>query len=189
MRNRTILLVAVLVAAAATPTLAQHPSGDRTATPEPMVAAYSSLADTMLAAKKTEWNLVHTILATTYSHAEATAKAAKAKIAAGQDVRGDIEVLAALVAQLGNEGDASVAAVRKRLLEGGHHHHHAAADKPGEYDEGFVIVTRAAKKTFLDAAGKIARLGDHPDAAALDAEWSLVAQEFTRLHADHSPSH
>ena len=38
---------------------------------------------------------------------------------AGESAGAEIERLAELVAQLANEGDASVAAVRKRLLEGG----------------------------------------------------------------------
>jgi hypothetical protein len=154
-----------------------------TATPAPLVSAYDSLADVILGAKQTEWNLVHSIVATTYGHAEAAMGAAKAKLASGGDAGGDIERLAALVAQLGNEGDASVAAIRKRLLEGGHHHN-AKGEQQGKYDEGFVIVTRVARKAFLDSAKKIGQLAAKPDAAALEAEWKNVMQEFKKLHKD-----
>ncbi|MEW6742463.1 MAG: hypothetical protein AB1486_06865 [Planctomycetota bacterium] len=146
-------------------------------TPAPLVAAYESLADAILATKKTEENLVHSILATTYRHAEGMLAAAKAKLAARQAARTEIETLAALVAQLGNEGDAAVAGVRKRLLEGGHHHN-AAGEQQGIYDEGFVIVTRAAKKVLLEAAGKI---GKAADAATLDQQWQLVESQFKEL--------
>jgi len=150
-------------------------------TPRPLVSAYDSLADTILGAKQTEWNLVHSILAMTYQHAEAVAMQAKGKLAAGQNAGEEIERLAALVSQIGNEGDASVAAIRKRLVEAGHHHH-ASGELTGKYDEGFVIVTREAKKAFLEAAKRIAKLGGSADASALSAEWSKVAAEFGKLH-------
>jgi hypothetical protein len=157
------------------------PAADATATPQQLVETYDSLADAILAAKKTEWNLVHTILATTYGHAEAMKKAALAKIDEGADASSEIEALATLVAQIGNEGDAGVAAIRKRLIEGGHHHH-ASGEQQGIYDPGFVIVTRDAKKQFLDSSKSIARMAKSPDAAALNGAWDKVAQEFKKLH-------
>lgn len=170
----------VIVALACVVGVAAH-AADDTATPRPFVETYDSLADTILAAKKTEWNLVHSILATTYSHAEATAKTALGLLDKGADASSQIEKLAALVAQIGNEGDAGVAAVRKRLLEGGHHHQ-AAGEKQGIYDPGFVIVTRDAKKQFLDSSKAIARMAKSPDSAALKSAWDKVAQEFKKLH-------
>jgi hypothetical protein len=153
------------------------------ATPTQLVEAYDSLADAILATKKTEWNLVHSILAMTYRHAEGALAGAKAKLKSGGDARDEVEKLAALVSQLGNEGDASVAAVRKRLLEGGHHHN-AAAEQKGIYEEGYVIVTRKAKKAFLDSAIRIGKLAGSRDASGLDAEWQQVAQQFKALHEE-----
>jgi len=150
-------------------------------TPQQLVETYDSLADVILASKKTEWNLVHSILALTYRHAEGTLAAAKGKLAAGENAKADIEKLAALVAQLGNEGDAAVAGVRKRLLEGGHHHN-AAGESQGVYEEGFVIVTREAKKSLLESAGRIGRLAAAPDPSLLDAEWKKVSKVFGGLH-------
>jgi len=173
----TIALLLIAVVTVAAPAAA----ADAAATPPQMVQTYDSLADTILAAKKTEWNLVHTILASTYSHAEGTMKAASAKLAQGGDASAEIEKLAALVAQIGNEGDAAVAAIRKRLVEGGHHHH-ASGEQQGEYDPGFVIVTREAKKGFLDASKAIARLGGSAKPAALETEWNKVAAQFRALH-------
>jgi len=150
------------------------------ATPTELVSAYNSLADTILGAKRTEKDLVHSILAMTYRHAEATMMKAKSMAAGGKDCKAEVEMLAALVSQLGNEGDAKVAAIRKRLVEGGHHHN-AAGEQQGLYDEGFVVVTRAAKKVFLDAAGKIGKMAASPDAAALDAAWQTVAKQYKEL--------
>ncbi len=153
------------------------------ATPTELVATYDSLADTILASMKTEWNLVHSILAMTYNHAEVTLARARAQVQAGQDARVELEKVAALVAQLGNEGDAAVAGIRKRLIEGGHHHN-ATGEQQGLYDEGFVIVTRSAKKVFLGAASEIGKLAMSPDVNALDAQWQRVEIEFAALFED-----
>lgn len=179
---KAIALAGVLCVALAVPVAAQMGGmHDASETPAPLVASYQTLADTMLAAKKTEWNLVHAILATTYGHAQGSARTAMATMASGKTATADVELLAALVAQLANEGDASVAAVRKRLLEGGHHHN-AKGEEQGLYDEGFVIVTRKTKKVLLDAASAIGKLAGSTDAAKLEAEWKKVEKEFHSLH-------
>ncbi len=177
-RFRSLYLIPILLLLAGTSSVAI--AGD-TGTPAPLVATYDSVADTILAAKQSEWNVVHSILATTYRHAEGIMAQAKMKIDSGKAAGAELENLAELVSQLGNEGDASVAAIRKRLLDGGHHHH-SSGEEQGVYDEGFVIVTRAAKKAFLDAGKRIAKMSRKPDAAALAAEWAKVEQEFGKLH-------
>ncbi|MGH9868088.1 MAG: hypothetical protein ACREAA_07995 [Candidatus Polarisedimenticolia bacterium] len=162
--------------------LASGPSAatETASTPAEMVAAYESLADTILGAKHTEKNLVRSILAATYRHAEAMMNDAKARLQAGQPAKTEIESVASLVSQLASEGDASVAAVRKRLLEGGHHHN-AEGEKQGIFDEGFVVVTKAAKKAFLDASTAIGKLASSKDAAALQAAWQPVSQQYANL--------
>jgi hypothetical protein len=172
------LLVLVAAVAAQRPLRAEAP--ESTATPKELVATYRSLADTILGANKTESNLVASILATTYHHAEATLAMVHANMKARKPAKMELEKLAALVAQLGNEGDAAVGGVRKRLVEGGHHHN-AAEEQQGIYEEGFVIVTRAAKKVFLEAAGNIGKMTQAPKAAALDAEWQKVKAQYTGL--------
>jgi hypothetical protein len=185
MRSRTGILVCLTCAVVLSGGLvhaAHHEMG--TETPAPLVATYGSLADAILATKKAEWNLIHSILASTYQHAQGMYAKASANLEAGKDAGAQIEQLAELVAQIGNEGDASVAAIRKRLLEGGHHHN-AKGEEQGIYDEGFVIVTREAKKSFLAAAGAIGKLAAKPDAAALKAAWAKVEKEFAKLHETH----
>lgn len=109
-------------------------------TPAAMTQAYESLADTVLAVRAAEHDLVGAIL-DGHRHA-ATVLAQK----------GDWEGAAAQVALFANEGDNGVGGVRKRLLEGGHHFN-ASGEEAGMYEPGFVIVTREAKATLLaDAA-------------------------------------
>jgi hypothetical protein len=175
------ILCGTVLAVLAGMSIAPAAAADTAATPAEMVATYNSLADTLLGAKHTEKNLVEAILATTYGHAEAARAEIKAKLKGGASARTEVERLAALVSQLGSEGDASVGAVRKRLLEGGHHHHASSADSPSEYEDGFVVVTRAAKKAFLESAGRIGKLAGAPDTAALDAEWAKVRAQYEAL--------
>lgn len=157
-----------------------QPPGTTASVPPELVASYESLADTILGAKATERNLVLSILATTYNHARATFAQAAAKTESGQDPSGELEKLATLVSQLGNEGDAAVAAVRKRLLEGGHHHN-AAGEQQGIYDPGFVIVTRSAKQVFLNAAREIGKLSRSPNLESLKAQWDKVSSQYSSL--------
>jgi riboflavin biosynthesis pyrimidine reductase len=157
--------------------------GPDTGTPAQLVETYDAIADTILAAKQAEWNLVHSILAMTYRHAEGAMAAARAKLEAGQNAGAEIEKLATLVSQLGNEGDAAVGAIRKRLVEGGHHHH-ASGEQEGLYDEGFVIVTKPIKKALLASAQKIGKMARSADAASLEAEWKQVQTEFKKLHEE-----
>jgi hypothetical protein len=165
--------------AVATAFLASPPQQAPTTPPE-VVATYSSLADAILAVKKTEHDLVMSMLTGTYRHAEAKVMAASNKLAAGQPAKEDVEAAAALVAQLGNEGDNSVAAIRKRLLDGGHHHN-AAGEAQGIFDEGFVIVNKEMKKTFLESAVAIGKMAGNPTAAGLTAEWDKVKAAWGRV--------
>jgi hypothetical protein len=171
-------VVITLLAGLPAATQAQAPSPG---TPAEMVAAYNALADTILAADRAEEQLVRSILAAAYGHAQAelarARQALKANDAAG--ARAAIENVATSVGQIGTEGDNAVAGVRKRLLEGGHHHN-AAGEQQGLYDEGYVVVTRAAKQAFLDSSRALAMLAREPRADALDAEWKKVEAAWAR---------
>jgi hypothetical protein len=174
--------VALLFLAVSAPARAQGAA--EPSTPPEMVATYSTLADGILALKRTEENLVRSIVAASNAHGQVQLARAKRAIAAGDaaGARSAVEGLAAAVAQMGTEGDNSVAAVRKRLLEGGHHHN-AAGEAQGIFDEGFVIVTRAAKQKLLDASRRIAQMASAPTAAGLDGEWSAVQAVYKDLMA------
>lgn len=151
-------------------------------TPAEMVATYNTLADAILATKKTEENLVRTILGAGYAHARVQLERARQALKTGDAKAGGsaLENLAAAVAQLGTEGDGAVGAVRKRLLEGGHHHH-ADGEAKGIYDEGYVVVTRVAKQAFLDSSKALGALARAPKADALEAEWKKVETTWAGL--------
>ncbi len=166
-----VALVAGLGAGAA---LAQG-SDPEVMTQAEIVATYSTLADGILALKRTEENVCRSILATTNAHAHVELGRAQKAIAAGDTKAAGaaIESLAASVAQLATEGDNAVGESRKRLLEGGHHHN-AAGEAQGTFDEGFVIVTKAAKAKLLESSRAIAQMSHAAKADALDAEWKKV---------------
>lgn len=152
------------------------------ATPTEVVKTYETLADAILAVKKTEEHLVWSFLAAGLAHAQKEVEGAQAAAKAGdaKKAKGMAENAAALVAQLANEGDNSVARVRKKLLEGGHHHN-AEGEAKGIYDEGYVVVTKAAKKSLLDASKAIAQLAAAPDADALGKQWAAVSAAYEGL--------
>lgn len=157
-------------------------AGSTPATPAEMVATYNSLADTILGAKETERNLVLAILAATNAHAQVELGRAHAAIKAN-DAKGAqsaLEDLAADVGQLATEGDNAVGSIRKRLLEGGHHHN-AAGEAQGIFEEGYVIVTRAAKQSFLEASHAIAQSARAPKADALDSEWKKIQATYSEI--------
>jgi len=147
-----------------------------------MVATYQTLADAILAVKNTEANLIRSILSATHAHAQVELGRAQKATKAGdaKAAQAAVENLAADIAQLGTEGDNAVAAVRKRLLEGGHHHN-ADGEAKGIYDEGFVVVTRAAKQAFLDSSRAIGQMARAPKEESLNAEWTKVQSTFAGL--------
>jgi len=154
-----------------------------TKTPVELVATYESIADVILATHKAERDLVRSILVTTYGHAQAVAEQTKAAMKAGDtdSTKKGLQNLAELVAYLGTEGDNSVGRVRKRLLEGGHHAN-AEGEKQGIFEEGYVVVTRTAKKSFLDVAQAIGQLATKtPTAEALDELWKKVDATYAEI--------
>jgi hypothetical protein len=184
-RSRRCLAPAIVIASMLLLTFgpaSPQGGGPAGATPPEMVATYNTLADAILAVKKTEANLVRSILGANYAHARIQLERARQAIKAN-DAKGSqtaLESLAAAVAQLGTEGDSAVGGVRKRLLEGGHHHN-AEGEAKGIYDQGYVVVTRTAKQAFLDASKSIGALARAPKADALEAEWKKVETAWAGL--------
>jgi hypothetical protein len=172
------IAAAVLVSSSAT---AADEANLTPATPPEMVATYDALADVILGSRRSEERLVRSILATAYGHAHAELGRARAALKAGDaaGARAALENLAASVGQIGTEGDNAVAGVRKRLLEGGHHFN-ASGEAQGVFDEGYVVVTKAAKQAFLDSSKAIAMLAREPRAEALEAEWRKVQAAWVK---------
>jgi hypothetical protein len=183
--------VQTLLVAAAAVTIALLAPAPATAqvagTPAEMVDTYNTLADGILALKRTEENLVRSILAATLAHGQVSLGRAEAALGKGdaKAAKVAVEALASDVGQLATEGDNAVGAVRKRLLEGGHHHN-AAGEAQGIYDEGYVMVTRAAKTKLLASSRALAAMAAAPDTGALNAEWKKVKEVMAELMAPAS---
>jgi hypothetical protein len=151
-------------------------------TPAELVKTYASLADGILALKRSEEDLCRSILAATGEKAQAELGRARKAVAAGdaKASQAALEALAANVGHLATEGDNAVGAVRKKLLDGGHHHN-AAGESQGIFDEGFVIVTRAAKAKLLESSRAFGQMARAPKADALEAEWKKVEAVLVEL--------
>ena len=130
-------------------------------TPRTTADTYNSLADSILAVKRTEANFVRSLL-------DAHRRAALSARDAGQHER-----VAAEMAVFANEGDNSIGGVRKRLLEGGHHHN-AEGEAKGLFEPGYVIVTRQAKEQMLAASSAMR-------SAKTDAERTTAWQQFDTI--------
>jgi len=147
--NLKLMLVLGAVMLISIPSLAQK-------TPPPMVGTYEALADAILGLREAESDFVLSILDHHFRAAERAMNA------------GDSELAAAQMALFANEGDNAVGGVRKRLIEGGHHHN-AAGEEQGIYEEGYVIITRKAKRQALDASKA---MREAKDDVARQAAWS-----------------
>ena len=171
-------VVALGVALAAPAARAQSRAA---ATPAEMVAAYDAVADTILAANKAERKVVLSILAASYAHAQGELGRARQALKANDPAgaKAAVENLAAAVGQIGTEGDNAVAGIRKRLLEGGHHAN-SAGEAQGVYEEGYVVVTKAAKQAFLASSKAIAMLAAAPKADTLETEWKKVEAAWSQ---------
>ena len=174
-------VIPAVIVAMALPAAAARAQSRPAATPAEMVAAYDAVADTILAANKAERKVVLSILAASYAHAQGELARARQALKANDAAaaRAAMENLAAAVGQIGTEGDNAVGGIRKRLLEGGHHAN-SQGEAQGMYDEGYVIVTKAAKQTFLASSKAIAMLAAAPTADGLETEWKKVEAAWSQ---------
>jgi hypothetical protein len=105
-----------------------------------LVAKYGALADDILQTRHKEVEVVRGILEQTYRDAEAALAKARETLKTPDSpaTRPAFEELAMLVGYIATEGDPSVAAVRKRLIEGGHHFNPLASmgHEPGTEHHG-----------------------------------------------------
>ncbi len=151
---RHALVVTLVLSLFALPAAAQK-------TPEHLATAYDALADTILAMRTAEMGLVKSILAGHRHRAEVLMK--------GEDWNG----AAAEMALFASEGDNAIGGIRKRLLEGGHHFN-AAGEEAGTFEDGYVVVTRAAKKKCLDLSSALRQ-------ATTDEQRKEVWEGFAKL--------
>lgn len=158
--KRTTLILSGILSLGLTPAWAQQ-------TPKTMVDSYEALADTILSVRAAEKNFVRALL-DGHRHA-----------AEGAMQRGDAAAAAAQIALFANEGDNAIGGVRKRLLEGGHHFN-AEGEEKGVYEEGYVVVTREAKKQGLDIAKKLRSATDDAGRKAAWDEFAALADKVLK---------
>jgi hypothetical protein len=136
------------------PLWAQQPKGgpaNPAASPaDAMAELYEHLAASIIEIRATEDGLVKGLLV--LYHAEAQRHLAEAAEKSGERVA-HIEAAAENIANIANEGDKRVRAVRQRLAEAGHYH-----QKDTETAEDFLFINSAEKKGLLAIARKVGQL-------------------------------
>lgn len=134
-------------------------------TPEASAQAYDALADAILSLRDAEHYFVASMLDGHLHGAMALMK------------RGEYEAAAGEMALFANEGDNKIGGIRKRLVEGGHHHN-SDDGADGEYETGYVIVTREAKAKMLDLATKMRQAGTDDERKQIWGEFAEIAKKL-----------
>ena len=155
MRTTALLTIALLWAV----------PGPAQETPPAMVASYEALADTILAVRQAEANFVKALLDGHLHGAKMHKK------------NGEWGKAAAQIALFANEGDNMVGGVRKKLLKGGHHFN-AEGEEKGTFEPGYVIVTREAKETMLQASAEMRQATTDEEREASWKKFAAVAKEL-----------
>lgn len=165
-----ILAASLVGYQAARPQTPNTPTSDSAA--QAAAATYEHLATAIIEIEATEDELVKSILIGYHTAAQNHLKAA------GRDAAGRTAHLEAAAAEVANEGDKRIQAVRQRLAKAGHTHNTDVETK-GDY----MFVTNREKKGLLDLAGRIARSGAAAKAADLDTLGSQLADLFQKAIA------
>jgi hypothetical protein len=161
----------ILLTLQGSPSQSQPAASPIAAAEQVAASTYEHLATAIIEIESTEDELVKSILIGYYTAAHNRLRAA-ARDAAGRVAQ--LEAAAAQVANIANEGDKRIQAVRQRLAKAGHTHNTDAETK-----EDYMFITNREKKGLLDLASRIGRAGAGAGAAdleALDAELSRAFQ-------------
>ncbi|MBC8115619.1 MAG: hypothetical protein H7062_14645 [Candidatus Saccharimonas sp.] len=151
------LFVSVLLSSAI---LGADPVAPTVGSLDAAVESYEHLAIVLVEVRKTEDQVVKTIIAHHHQAAQEHLKAAQG----GRDVLKHLEAAAAEVTNVANEGDKRVQAIRQRLAKAGSTHKTDADTK-----EDYLWIDSKEKKAVLAAAKSIAQLGDKATAEQVAA--------------------
>ncbi|MEK6258307.1 MAG: hypothetical protein AABP62_06770 [Planctomycetota bacterium] len=151
------LFVSVLLSSAI---LGADPVAPAVGSLDAAVESYEHLAIVLVEVRKTEDQVVKTIIAHHHQAAQEHLKAAQG----GHDVLKHLEAAAAEVTNVANEGDKRVQAIRQRLAKAGSTHKTDADTK-----EDYLWIDSKEKKAVLAAAKSIAQLGDKATAEQVAA--------------------
>lgn len=162
MRNlvlATILGATFLTIQAARSQAPQAPRADSAG--QVAAATYEHLATAIIEIEKTENELVKSILIGHYTAAQNHLQSAAR---GGERRAAHLEAAAAEIANIANEGDKRIQAVRQRLAKAGHTHNTDIETK-----EDYLFVSSKEKKGLLALASKIGRAGADVKASDLEA--------------------
>jgi hypothetical protein len=167
MRNALITtLVVVISLMVYQQATSQQPSTRPESMERSAAATYEHLATAIIAIEATEDELVKSILLGYHAAAQNRLRAA---FTDEKGRRAHLESAAAEIANIANEGDKAIQAIRQRLAKAGHTHNTDAATK-----EDYLFINSKEKKALLDLARKVGQLG----AGAPEAEIRAVHDEL-----------
>lgn len=149
---------------------AEHRVESSTSAGAVAASTYEHLATAIIEIEATEDELVKSILIGYNSAAQGHLKAA---VRDAQGRHGHLESAAAEIANIANEGDKRIQAIRQRLAKAGHTHNTDVETK-----EDYMFITNKEKKGLLELAGKIGRLGADAEPAAIEALAAQVDEQF-----------
>jgi hypothetical protein len=137
---------------------------------EVAASTYEHLATAIIEIETTEDELVKSILigyhTAAQNHLRAAARDAQGRV-------GHLEAAAAEVANIANEGDKRIQAVRQRLAKAGHTHN---TDLETKAD--YMFITNREKKGLVDLASRIGRAGAGATAADLENLGAELSRTF-----------
>src|SRR4051794_4946168 len=148
------------------PSRSREGSMDRSA-----AATYENLATAIIAIEATEDELVKSILLGYHAAAQGHLRAAAAD-QAGR--KAHLEKAATAIADIANEGDKAIQAVRQRLAKAGHTHNTDTVTKAD-----YMLINSKEKKDLLALAGRVGQLGSG-DVGGVQRE---LAAQFDRAIA------
>jgi hypothetical protein len=154
----------------------QPPAHDAAETMDRSAAAtYEHLATAIIAIEATEDELVKSILLGYDAAARGRLKAAVAD-QAGR--RAHLEAAATLIADIANEGDKRIQAVRQRLSKAGHTHNTDADTK-----EDYLFINSKEKKALIELAKRVGQMGESSSADDIKAVEAELAGLFNKAIA------
>lgn len=155
---------------------APKPPAEPASMEEVAASTYEHLATAIIEIEATEDELVKSILTGYHAAAQAHLKAAAAAEGPARTAR--LEAAAAEIANIANEGDRRIRAIRQRLAQAGHTHNTDAETK-----EDYMFVTNKEKQGLLALAQRAGRMGDRAEPAEIEALGGELAAQFRQAIA------
>lgn len=133
---------------------------------------YEHLANSIIAIRATEDNLVKAMLVH-YHVAAQKNLAAAAESSTGRAAH--LEAAAENIASIAQEGDKRARAVRQRLSDAGHYH-----QKDAETKEDYMFINSKEKQGLLALAKRVGQLGNSADAAEIKKVGDELRTQFRK---------